>query len=193
MRQAKQDRTAAEASGSPGSQVVRHGFLWRSTVPCRLPVRYGEPLAFTRACRRDTAARMTVELVEIEVVCSDKGQHRRRVESRTTDISGLALPTWQQVLDRQYEPWKTAHVINTAGRTLEESLSQAETIVLGSRERSESSFAVCIRSEKTFAVEVDEVLGRIGNPHLRLPGDLRQVLAHRRAVEERRHEDQPGC
>ena len=41
---------------------------------------------------------------------------------RVTDIPGLVLPTWQQVLDRHYEPWTTAHVVDTAGRTLEEVL-----------------------------------------------------------------------
>ena len=96
------------------------------------------PVAITRAYWHETAARMTVELVEIEVICSDKVQHRRRVESRVTDIPGLVLPSWQQVLDRRYEPWKTAHVIDTAGRTLEESLSQAEAIALGAARRARS-------------------------------------------------------
>ena len=91
------------------------------------------PVAITREYWRETAARLTVELVEIEVVCSDKRQHRRRVESRTTDIPGLVLPTWQQVVDRDYEPWTTAHVIDTAGRTLDDTLSQVEAIVHRSR------------------------------------------------------------
>ncbi len=72
---------------------------------------------------------MKVELVEIEVVCSDGREHQRRVESRIADIPGLVLPTWQQVLDRYYEPWETAHVIDTAGRTCEETVSQAEACV----------------------------------------------------------------
>ena len=87
------------------------------------------PVAITRDYWRETAARLTVKLVEIEVVCSDGRQHRQRVESRSTDIPGLVLPTWQQVLDRHYEPWKNAHVVDTAGRTLEDTLSQAEEIV----------------------------------------------------------------
>ena len=87
------------------------------------------PVQITRDYWRETAARLAVELVEIEVVCSDKHQHRRRVESRSTDIPGLVLPTWQQVLDRHYEPWTTAHVVDTAGRTLEDTLSQVEAIV----------------------------------------------------------------
>ena len=87
------------------------------------------PVAITRGYWRETAASMKVRLLEVEVVCSDKRQHRQRVESRITDIPGLVLPNWQQVLDRHYEPWKTAHVIDTAGRTLEDSVAHAEAIL----------------------------------------------------------------
>ena len=87
------------------------------------------PVEITRDYWRKTAARLAVELVEIEVVCSDKRQHRLRVESRVTDIPGLVLPTWKQVLDRYYEPWTTAQVVDTAGRLLEDTLSQVEAII----------------------------------------------------------------
>ena len=91
------------------------------------------PLAITRTYWRETAARMEVELVEIKVVCSNKRENRRRVESRIADILDLVLPTWQQVLERHYEPWETAHVIDTAGRALEDTVSQAEASVLAAR------------------------------------------------------------
>ena len=91
------------------------------------------PLELTRDYWRETAARLTLELVEIEVQCSDQRQHRQRVESRSTDIPGLVLPTWQQVLDRYYEPWTSAQVVDTAGRTLQDALSQVEAIVRRSR------------------------------------------------------------
>lgn len=87
------------------------------------------PLTITRNYWRETATSLAVELVEIEVLCSDRREHRRRVESRHADIRGLVLPSWQQVLDRPYEPWPTAHVIDTAGQSLQESLSEAEAIV----------------------------------------------------------------
>lgn len=87
------------------------------------------PVAITRNYWHETAARLSVGLVEIEVVCSDERQHRQRVESRVSDIPGLELPTWQQVLGRHYDPWTTAHVIDTAGRTLEDTATQVETIV----------------------------------------------------------------
>ena len=91
------------------------------------------PLETTRDYWRETAARLTLELVEIEVVCSDRREHRRRVESRSAEIPGLVLPTWQQVLARCYEPWTTAQVVDTAGRTLRDTLSQVEAIVRRSR------------------------------------------------------------
>jgi hypothetical protein len=34
-----------------------------------------------------------------------------RVEGRSSDIPGLKLPTWQEVLGRNYEPWDREHVV----------------------------------------------------------------------------------
>lgn len=87
------------------------------------------PAEITRNYWRESAARMAVELVEIEVICSDEHQHRQRVESRTADIPGLVLPTWRQVLDRRYEPWPEAHVVDTARRTPEEIVPRLEALV----------------------------------------------------------------
>ena len=91
------------------------------------------PLAITRNYWREIAARLAVALVEIQVVCSDEHQHRKRVESRITDIPGLVPPTWQQVLDRRYEPWPSAHAIDTAGHAPEDILPQVEAIVRNAR------------------------------------------------------------
>ena len=45
----------------------------------------------------------------VEVTCSDRGEHRRRVERRTLD--GQPAPTWQQVLDRRYDAWTDPHLV----------------------------------------------------------------------------------
>jgi predicted kinase len=80
------------------------------------------PLRVTRTAWRDVATRVGVPFVEIEVVCSNATEHRYRVETRSTDVSGLRLPTWDEVVSREYEFWDTAPlVINTAGQTLEQS------------------------------------------------------------------------
>ncbi|WP_225825687.1 AAA family ATPase [Streptomyces naphthomycinicus] len=81
------------------------------------------PLAVTRDAWRDAAVRAGVPVVEAEVVCSDRAEHRRRVATRTTDVAGLPLPGWREVTGREYEPWNRAHlVIDTAGRGPEECL-----------------------------------------------------------------------
>jgi len=75
------------------------------------------PIAITRRAWRDVAARAAVPYVEIEVICSDAREHRRRVESRAGDILGHRLPTWQEVEARERDPRDTTPVvIDTAGR-----------------------------------------------------------------------------
>jgi predicted kinase len=78
------------------------------------------PLPVTRALWRDMAAASNVPLLEIEVVCSDPAEHRRRVESRTADIPGHRLPRWEDVLALEFVPWDRPRVIvDTAGQTPE--------------------------------------------------------------------------
>jgi hypothetical protein len=51
------------------------------------------------------ATRSQKPLIEVEVICPDPNEHRRRLEERKADIDGLVLPTWQDVLHRRYEAW----------------------------------------------------------------------------------------
>jgi predicted kinase len=82
------------------------------------------PLRVTREGWRAVAKRAGVEAVEIEIECSDLDEHRRRVETRRSDIPGLVLPTWEEVAGREYDPWDGEHmVIDTAERTAEENAS----------------------------------------------------------------------
>lgn len=54
---------------------------------------------------RGTAEHAGVPLRVIETVCPDPAEHRRRVDTRTSDIPGFPLPTWEQVrtLAARYE------------------------------------------------------------------------------------------
>ncbi|HMD39725.1 MAG TPA: AAA family ATPase [Candidatus Acidoferrum sp.] len=81
------------------------------------------PLPITRDAWIEVAQRTQVCAIEIEVKCSDSEEHRRRVVERTGDISGLRLPTWQEVVSREYHPWHREHiVIDTAGRTVDQNV-----------------------------------------------------------------------
>lgn len=79
------------------------------------------PWPLTRDEWRSAADRAGVRTVDVEVVCSDVDEHRRRVESRSTDLPGHRLPTWTEVVERDYRPWSCKRlVIDTALLDLEE-------------------------------------------------------------------------
>lgn len=78
------------------------------------------PLFVTREAWRAVAARAGAPIVEVEICCSDSAEHRRRVESRSADVEGLVLPTWQDVLNRTYESWDGERiVIDAAHRSVD--------------------------------------------------------------------------
>lgn len=83
------------------------------------------PIALTRREWADVAASQAAELINIEVVCTDRAEHRRRVETRHSTIPSLQLPTWEQTVSREYDPWDTVRItIDTAGHTPDESFWQ---------------------------------------------------------------------
>lgn len=63
------------------------------------------PISLTRQAWCDVAAEAGGEAINIEIICSDPEEHRTRVEQRKVNVPGLVLPTWQQVLEREYDPW----------------------------------------------------------------------------------------
>lgn len=65
----------------------------------------------------EISSRAGVVLVNIQVVCSDKAEHQRRVETRQGDIPGLTPPTWQSVLDHDYDAWENAPFTIDTART----------------------------------------------------------------------------
>ena len=83
------------------------------------------PLAITRDAWRSVAASAAVPIIEVEIVCSDIAEHRRRVETRTSDIPGHVVPSWAEVQAHEYETWSAPHlVIDTAALTSEEAAAQ---------------------------------------------------------------------
>jgi predicted kinase len=79
------------------------------------------PWPLTREAWRSVAARAGTRVLDVEVVCSDTAEHRRRVESRHADIDRHRVPTWQEVVDRDYRPWEGDRVtIDTARSGVDE-------------------------------------------------------------------------
>ena len=69
------------------------------------------PWEQTRDEWRKAAIDAGTSYLDVEVVCSDPAEHLRRVESRESDIEGHALPSWQEVIDRDYHPFKAGRLV----------------------------------------------------------------------------------
>jgi predicted kinase len=83
------------------------------------------------------------EAVEVEIKCSDIAEHQHRVETRVADISGHRVPTWQEVITREYDPWNRQHlVIDTATQTLKQAVDfivhEIDAMIRDSRKSSAS-------------------------------------------------------
>jgi predicted kinase len=83
------------------------------------------PLNITREAWAAVAAQVGAIAVNVEIVCSNVQEHRRRVETRVADIPGLNLPTWDEVVARDYQTWVSKRiVIDTAGRSAKDTVEE---------------------------------------------------------------------
>jgi predicted kinase len=88
------------------------------------------PWPLTRSDWRAVAERAGVRALDVEIVCSDAVEHRRRVESRRPDIAGHQLPTWSQVVERDYGAWTGDRlVVDTARLDVEQSVRTILAVV----------------------------------------------------------------
>ncbi len=77
------------------------------------------PISLTRKEWNEVAINAGANFVNIEIICSNKSEHRHRVETRSLDVPKLKLPTWEQVQSREYHPWEAERiVIDTAQKTV---------------------------------------------------------------------------
>ncbi|MCJ8345329.1 AAA family ATPase [bacterium] len=83
------------------------------------------PMELTRKEWQDTASSVNSNYINIEIFCSDKILHRYRVENRNLTVENLQGPCWQDVENRQYEPWNRDLIrIDTANRSPEDSFEE---------------------------------------------------------------------
>lgn len=83
------------------------------------------PLNLTRQAWRNVANQAETHIYEIEIVCSDPVDHRQRAASRISTIRDLDLPSWEDIVEREYEAWDVEHiVIDTAGESPRESMEK---------------------------------------------------------------------
>jgi tRNA uridine 5-carbamoylmethylation protein Kti12 len=72
---------------------------------------------------KTTIARELARSLAAVYVRIDSAEHRRRVESRVADIAGHRVPTWQDVVERDYRAWdRQPLMIDTARPSVSESV-----------------------------------------------------------------------
>jgi predicted kinase len=83
------------------------------------------PLKITRDAWLSVAARSGVPAFEIEIICSDRSEHRRRAETRASDVPGLRKPSWEEIVARDYEDWVPSPiVIDTAKQSVDQAVAE---------------------------------------------------------------------
>ena len=132
IEQAIREATTGSDAIGPAGYVVAYGVaednlrLGRTVIADCV-----NPLPVTRRAWRNVAEHAGVSLIEVEMTCSDGVEHRRRIELRRSDIPGLKLPTWQDVMDHEYAPWDSEHVvIDTAHQSLERAVTDLHALLL---------------------------------------------------------------
>lgn len=93
------------------------------------------PVAESRQAWVSIAEKADAPYTEIEIICSNKSEHRSRVESRKTDIPNLVPPDWGGVISREYQLWHSADIVlDTAGKTPEQSKHELSKLLSASNE-----------------------------------------------------------
>lgn len=76
------------------------------------------PVELTRQEWEQVALKAQADYQNIEIICSDAREHRQRVETRISTVSGLRLPTWNEVESREYQEWTGDRIIvDTANKS----------------------------------------------------------------------------
>lgn len=106
------DKNTMDAKGYEVAYAVASGNL---TLGLSVIADSVNPIKITRDAWRNIGHINKVPLLEIEIICSNKAIHRHRVENRIADIVNHQLPSWQAVVEREYDVWPEKNlVIDTA-------------------------------------------------------------------------------
>jgi predicted kinase len=140
------------------------------------------PLALTRDAWREAARVCGVAAIDVEVVCSDAVEHRRRVDTRPSDIPGHRLPTWAEVAAREYEPWTgDGIVLDTAGTDVAASVDMLHDAIRQQRGRRRRAARLLVISgsmgagKTTVMAEASDILSAGGAVHAAIDFDALSI------------------
>jgi predicted kinase len=90
------------------------------------------PINLTRKEWMDIALKNHTQYINIEIICSDEVEHQNRIKNRKTEINNLKLPSWDEVIKREYDIWNEEHIIiDTANKTIEASTKELMEKITG--------------------------------------------------------------
>ena len=90
------------------------------------------PIYLTRREWEEVAKQNNCQFIHIEIICSDKKEHKKRIETRDNEIKGLNMPTWKDVETREYHPWECERiVVDTANKSVEQSFEELTEKIFG--------------------------------------------------------------
>lgn len=85
------------------------------------------PVPESRAGWRSLMSDVPGALIEVELICSDPVEHKRRIETRVSDIADFVQPSWSAVQSHHYVRWEQPRlIVDTATTTVEEAVSAIE-------------------------------------------------------------------
>jgi predicted kinase len=83
------------------------------------------PIELTRREWDQVARNAAATPLNIEVICSDKREHQLRVEARESTIAGLELPSWEEIIKREYHAWRGERLeVDTAGKSVSDCMRE---------------------------------------------------------------------
>ncbi len=82
------------------------------------------PIELTRREWEQVALETQARHINIEVICSDPHEHRRRVETRVCTIPGMKLPTWNEVENREYHDWTVDRIIVDTSKSVADCIEE---------------------------------------------------------------------
>ncbi len=90
------------------------------------------PWTLTRDGFRQAALRAGTDFLGVEIVCADPALHRERLEGRSSDLPGVPIVAWADVLARDYRPWDDADIrIDTSLSTAQEAAQMLASHIRG--------------------------------------------------------------
>lgn len=82
------------------------------------------PIELTRREWEQVALETQARHINIEVICSDTHEHRRRVETRMCTVPGMKLPTWNEVENREYHDWTVDRIVVDTSRSVADCIDE---------------------------------------------------------------------